>query len=137
MSSFISSILLLMWVSLKSRDRSPVMHTFAMLFLFLIVRTEHSRSFAISFDMFASMLFVPQWITTCLIAGGNSRFSAHHGKFLTLPPHIPQLNVSNCITNSIPLFYTFSIPLYTSEQAKAMIIHVIFVNINLEFEHLI
>ena len=36
------------------------------------------------------MLFVPQWITTCLIVGVISRFSARHSKFSTLSPRIPQ-----------------------------------------------
>ena len=83
-----------MWVSLKSRGRSPVMYTFVTLFLFLIVRAEHSRPFAISFGMFATLLLVPHWITICLIASGNSRFFARHNKFSILSPRIPQLNVS-------------------------------------------
>ena len=36
------------------------------------------------------MLLVPQWITTCLIVGVISRFSARHSKFSTLSPRIPQ-----------------------------------------------
>ena len=87
-------ILFLMWVSLKSRGRSLMMHTFVTLFLFLIVRAEHSRPFAISFGVYSSMLLVPQWITTYLIAGGNSSFSARHNKFSTLSPRMPQFSVS-------------------------------------------
>ena len=86
-------ILFLLWVSLKSRGRRPVMYIFATLFLFLIIRAEHSRPFAISFGVFSSMLLVPQWITICLIADGNSSFSARHNKFLTLSPRIPKFNV--------------------------------------------
>ena len=71
------------------------MYTFATpFFFFLIVRVEHSRSFSISFGVFASMLLFPQWITTCLIAGGNSRLSARHNKFSTLSPRIPQFSLS-------------------------------------------
>ena len=53
-------------------------------------------TFAISFSVFSSTLLAPQWITICLTAGGNSSFSAHHTKFLTLSLslHIPQFNVS-------------------------------------------
>ena len=83
-----------MLVSLKSWGRSSVVCTFVTVFLFLIVREEHTRPFAISFGLFASMLFVPQWITTCLVVEENSRFSARHSKFSTLLPHIPQFNVS-------------------------------------------
>ena len=61
--------------------------------IFFIVRTEHSRSFAISYGVFASMLLLPQWITTCLIVGENSRFSARHGRFSTLSHRIPQFKV--------------------------------------------
>ena len=39
------------------------------------------------------MLLVPHWITICLIASGNSSFSARHNKFLTLSSRIPQFNV--------------------------------------------
>ena len=67
------------------------MYIFVALFLFLIIRAEHSRPFAISFGLFSSMLLVPQWITICLIVGGNSSFSARHNK---LSPRIPQFNVS-------------------------------------------
>ena len=87
-------ILFLLWVSLKWRGRRPVMYIFVTLFLFLIIRAEHSRPFPISFGVFSSMLLVPQWISICLIAGGNSSFSARHIKFSTLSPRIPQLNVS-------------------------------------------
>ena len=59
-------ILFLLWVSLKSRGRRPVMYTFVTLFLFLIIRAEHNRPFEISFGLFSSMLLVPQWITICL-----------------------------------------------------------------------
>ena len=59
-------ILFLSWVSLKSRGRRPVMYTFVTLFLFLIIRAEHSRLFEISFGLFSSMLLVLQWITICL-----------------------------------------------------------------------
>ena len=83
-----------MLVSLKSWGRSSVVCTFVTVFLFLIVREEHSRPFAISFGLFASMLFAPQWITTCLVVEENCRFSARHSKFSTLLPHIPQFNVS-------------------------------------------
>ena len=83
-----------MWVSLKSRGRSPLMYTFVMLFLFCIVRAEHSRPFVISFGVFSSMLLVLQWITICLIAGGNSSFSPRNNKFSTLSPRIPQFNMS-------------------------------------------
>ena len=70
------------------------MYIFVALFLFFIIRAEHSRPSAISFGVFSSMLLVPQWITICLIAGGNSSFSARHNKFSTLSPRIPQFNVS-------------------------------------------
>ena len=83
-----------MWVSLKSRGRSPLMYTFVMLFLFCIVRAEHSRPFVISFGVFSSMLLVLQWITICLIAGGNLSFSARNNKFSTLSPRVPQFNMS-------------------------------------------
>ena len=69
------------------------MYIFVALFLLLIIRAEHSRPFAISFGVFSSMLLVPQWITICLVAGGNSSFSARHNKFSTLSPRIPQFNV--------------------------------------------
>ena len=69
------------------------MYIFVALFLLLIIRAEHSRPFAISFGVFSSMLLVPQWITICLIADGNSSFSARHNKFLTLSPRIPKFNV--------------------------------------------
>ena len=59
-SSFTSLTLFFMLVSLKSWGRSSVVCTFVTVFLFLIVREEHSRPFAISFRLFASMLFVPQ-----------------------------------------------------------------------------
>ena len=39
------------------------------------------------------MLLVPQWITICLIAGGNYSFFARHNKFSTLFSCIPQFNV--------------------------------------------
>ena len=92
-SSFTFLILFLMWISLKPRGRSPVMYDVCNAVPFLIVRAEHSRPFAISFGEFSSMLLVPQWITVCLIAGGNSSFSARHNTFLTLSPRIPQFNV--------------------------------------------
>ena len=93
-SLFTFLILFLLWVSLKSQGRRLVIYTFVTLFLLLIISSEHSRPFAISFGMFSLMLLVPQWITVCLIAGGNSSFSTCHNKFSTLSPCIPQFNVS-------------------------------------------
>ena len=64
-------------------------------------------TFAISFSVFSSTLLAPQWITICLTAGGNSSFSAHHTKFLTLSLSLPIYHNLMCLSrkmNSMPLY---------------------------------
>ena len=64
-------------------------------------------TFAISFSVFSSTLLAPQWITICLTAGGNSSFSAHHTKFLTLSLSLPIYHNLMCPSrkmNSMPLY---------------------------------
>ena len=80
------------------------MYIFVALFLLLIIRAEHSRPFAISFGVFSSMLLVPQWITMCLVAGGNTSFSARHNKFSTLSPVYHNLMCPSQKMNSKPFY---------------------------------
>ena len=99
-SSFTSLILFLTWISLKSRG----VCMFVTLLLFLVVRTEHSRSFAMSFGVFALTLLIPQWITACLITAEALDFRLVIVSFRLCRPVYHNLRWPCRKMNSIPLY---------------------------------
>ena len=87
------------------------------------------------------MLLVPQWITICLIAGGNYSFFPRHNNFSTLFFCIPQFNVfflknefhafvylespwiNESPSNTVCIFFLYLMPTYVVGVIYAIPVH--------------